>query len=272
MIQLEKLSAGYGGAPILHDITLSVPRGDFLAVIGPNGCGKTTFLRTVAGLNSHYSGEILLAGRPLSAWPRMEMSRFAALLPQTREIPAMDVQTLVTHGRFPYCGVFRRLSGDDRRMISEAMETLGISSLRYANIRELSGGECQKAFLAMMLAQDADLLLLDEPTTYLDAGFQLEILETLRCLNRRGKTVVAVLHDLNHAFGLARHVALLENGRLLCLGTPDDLIQSGQVDRTFRVRTRVLSDTGKKYYAFESPASQVTATPDTASEWSPSAF
>lgn len=253
MIRLENVSAGYGGDNVLHGINMTVPQGDFLAIVGPNGCGKSTLLKTMAGLNSHYTGKITIQGKLLEQWPRMELSRIMALLPQGREIPTMDVRTLVAHGRFPYCGFLRRLSEEDHKQIQNALVTMGILHLRHTNIRELSGGERQKAFLAMMLAQDAGLLLLDEPTTYLDAGFQLEILDCLKHLNQQGKTIIIVLHDLNHAFNLSQNVALLDQGRLVLLDSPAGLIKSQKVDQVFGVQTKILTENDKKYYVFEMP-------------------
>lgn len=237
LLELLNVQAGYPGQgqDVLKDISLTIQPGEFIAVIGPNGCGKSTLLRAMSRHIPVARGAIHLQHKSLNAWTTAEIATRVALLPQSRDIPDLDVETLVAHGRFPYRGLMRRLSQQDRGHIEQAIQMLGIDPLRQANLHDLSGGERQKAYLAMLLAQDADLLLLDEPTTFLDPGFQLEILGILQQLNRKGKTIVMVLHDLVHALSLANRVILMSSGQILSDTSPRALVESHLIDQVFGV-------------------------------------
>ena len=247
MLELRGAAAGYGGTPVLREISFTVPKGSLTALIGPNGCGKTTLLRTAARQLPLLSGDVLLDGRPVSSYGRMEFARKAAFMPQVRSVPAITAGALVAHGRFPHLGFSRRLRPEDRAAVQAAMEATGVADWANRDLRALSGGERQRVYLAMALAQDTDLILLDEPTTYLDPRRQFELLGLIASLPGRGKTVVMVLHELSHALRYSTQLVLLEQGRLVQRGTPEELYDGGQLDRVFGIRSRRAPD-GSYYF------------------------
>ena len=247
MLELRDVTAGYGGTPVLRNVTFSVPAGSLTALIGPNGCGKTTLLRAAARQLPLLAGEILLDGRPVSSYGRTEFARKAAFMPQVRSVPAITAGALVAHGRFPHLGFSRRLRPEDRAAVQAALEATVVADWANRDLRALSGGERQRVYLAMALAQDTDLILLDEPTTYLDPGRQFELLDLIASLPGRGKTVVMVLHDLSHALRYSTQLLLLEQGRLVQRGTPEELYAGGQLDRVFGIRSRRAPD-GSYYF------------------------
>lgn len=247
MLELRGIAAGYGGTPVLREVSFTVPKGSLTALIGPNGCGKTTLLRAAARQLPLLAGEILLDGRPVSSYGRTEFARKAAFMPQARSVPAITAGALVAHGRFPHLGFSRRLRPEDRAAVQAAMEATGVADWANRDLRALSGGERQRVYLAMALAQDTDLILLDEPTTYLDPGRQFELLDLIASLPGRGKTVVMVLHDLSHALRYSTQLLLLEQGRLVQRGTPEELYAGGQLDRVFGIRSRRAPD-GSYYF------------------------
>ena len=247
MLELRGIAAGYGGTPVLREVSFTVPKGSLTALIGPNGCGKTTLLRAAARQLPLLAGEILLDGRPVSSYGRTEFARKAAFMPQVRSVPAITAGALVAHGRFPHLGFSRRLRPEDRAAVQAAMEATGVADWTNRDLRALSGGERQRVYLAMALAQDTDLILLDEPTTYLDPGRQFELLDLIASLPGRGKTVVMVLHDLSHALRYSTQLLLLEQGRLVQRGTPEELYAGGQLDRVFGIRSRRAPD-GSYYF------------------------
>lgn len=227
MLKLKHLSAGYGEKTILHDISLDFPPGTVTAVVGPNGCGKSTLLRAAAGL-------IPLSGGTVEAETPRE--RTVACLPQSRPVPEMTVRQLVLHGRFPWLSWPRRYRAADHAIADAAMERLGVAEFAECPLAELSGGTRQKCYLAMALTQEAKTLLLDEPTSFLDIGCQLSLMALCRSLAAEGKAVAVVLHDLPLALRYADRVAVMADGRLLALGPPEALRQTGVLDRVFGVR------------------------------------
>ena len=238
MIRISHLSAGYGEKTVLQDLTFSIEPGSVTTLVGPNGCGKTTLLRALTGQLSQMAGEISLCGRELSSYSRKELARTVALLPQTRNTPDLTVEALVEHGRYPHLGFSRRLSEKDRQIVARAMEQTDVAHLARLPLGELSGGQQQRAYIAMALAQDAQIIALDEPTAHLDLQHQFELLELVRRLQATGKTVVLVLHDLDHALRCSDRIVLLEQGRLVQWGTPRALLDSGALEQVFQVRIR----------------------------------
>lgn len=250
MIEFQNVSAGYGGKAVVRRISFTAPKGKVTSLIGPNGQGKTTLLRTAGGLLAPQEGQVILNGRPVDSYRRRELARLAAMLPQVRETPAITVERLVAHGRYPHLGFGRELTQADRDLAEQAMEEAGVQNLKGRELGSLSGGERQRAYIAMALAQDSDVLLLDEPTTYLDIGQRYEVLELIRRLNARGKTVLMVLHDLALAFAYSDYVALIHGGELRAFGSADEVFQSGTVEAAFGVRAARLPIDGKERYIF----------------------
>lgn len=238
LLRLEGVSVGYGDRTVLRDVSLSLPAGSITALIGPNGCGKTTLLKAAAGQLPLQSGSILLHGKPVQDYDRKEFARLAAALPQSRTVPTITVGALVRHGRFPYLGLSRRLRPEDHAAVAAAMDAMSITHWANRDLRTLSGGQRQRVYLAMALAQDTQVIFLDEPTTYLDLGSQFELLEQIAALKQRGKTVVMVLHDLTHALRYSDGVALFGEGGLVQYGTPEELLETGNIDRIFGIRSR----------------------------------
>lgn len=247
MIEMKHITAGYQGGVVLRDVSLTIPAGQITTLIGPNGCGKTTLLRVAARQLTPTTGQVLVAGQPVTDYGRREFARTAALMPQVRDVPAITVESLVAHGRFPYLGLSRRMRPEDRDIVKQAMEDAGVADWRGRDLRELSGGERQRAYIAMALAQDTQIILLDEPTTYLDLGVQFEILDLLQRLNARGKTIVMVLHDLAQALRVSHHIALMKSGQLMAFDRPEPLFASGWIDRVFGVCGH-RDDQGEYYF------------------------
>lgn len=223
MIELKNLCGGYPGRPVLEDISLDFCPGEVLAILGPNGCGKSTLLRTSNGLLARTGGEILLDGRPIEGLSAKEIAQKVAYLPQSRSTPNITAGRMVLHGRFPYLSYPRRYSQKDREMVQKALAWVEASELASRPLPELSGGQRQKVYLAMALAQDTETILMDEPTTYLDVGCQLEVMALARRLAEEGRAVVMVLHDLCLALRYAHRAALLREGRVRQIGTPEEL-------------------------------------------------
>ena len=252
MIELNNLTVGYGGKTVLRDVSLVFPRGQVTVLLGPNGCGKSTLMKTALGLLPRQSGEILYDGVELDRLTTRQVARKAAYLAQSREIPSITVRRMVLHGRFPYLGYPRRYRAEDYEAAAKALEWAGAADLADRSVRELSGGQRQKVYLAMALAQDTETVFMDEPTTYLDVRHQLEVMSVSRRLADMGRAVVLVLHDLSLALREADRLAVLSEGTLRQLGTPEEVFGSGELDRAFGVTVRrVWTESGWLYYCQE---------------------
>lgn len=239
MVKLKEISAGYGEKTVLQNISMDFPPGTVTAIVGPNGCGKSTLLKTAAGLLPITAGEIDVEE------PR---SQHIAYSPQSRAMPEMTAGRLVLHGRFPWLSWPRRYRAEDEAAARAAMERLGVAELADTPLAELSGGTRQKVYLAMALAQGADTLLLDEPTSFLDIGHQLQLMALCRELAAEGKALAVVLHDLPLALGYADLVAVMDAGQLLALDTPGAILSSGLLDRVFGVRVlQIPTPAGMQY-------------------------
>lgn len=250
-MELREVTAGYGGADVVKGISLRFQPGEVTVLAGPNGCGKSTLLRAAARLLPLSGGQVLVDGADTAGWSSRTFARQAALLPQSRPMPEITVEALVLHGRFPYLGYPRRYSREDREAARQAMERTGVAGLEGVPMAHLSGGQRQKVYLAMALAQDTPVLLLDEPTTFLDIAHQLELAETARTLAGEGKAVVMVLHDLNLALSCAHRVAVLEEGQLRRVGAPEEIYASGVLEKVFQVRVHsVETAKGERQYLF----------------------
>ncbi|SNB72833.1 iron complex transport system ATP-binding protein [Arboricoccus pini] len=231
------MTVAYGHQRVLDGLSVAISRGGITALCGPNGCGKSTLLRSLAGLQPLAGGQVLLEGRPLQRLTRRERARTLAVLAQANETPpGLTVTELVTHGRHAHRHLLGGLSAEDRRAIADAIEAVGLTAEASRPVTALSGGERQRAWIAMALAQQCRVLLLDEPTTWLDIRHQVELVDALRVLNHtRGITIVCVLHDLNQAAAIADRIMLMKNGKILHDGTTGATLMPGPLRETFGV-------------------------------------
>lgn len=237
------LSLGYRDRLVCDDLSVDIPDRGFTAIIGPNGCGKSTLLKALARTLRPAAGQVLLDGRPIGSYPSKQVARRIALLPQSPVTPeAIRVGDLVGRGRYPYHSLLRQWTPEDRVAIDDAVELTGIAHLSHRLVTELSGGQRQRVWVAMVLAQQTPILLLDEPTTFLDIAHQYELLELCADLHRAGRTVVAVLHDLNQAARFADHLIVMRQGRIVEAGAPDDTLTADLVEEVFALRSEVLPD------------------------------
>lgn len=252
MVKLDKVCAGYGKEEILHEVSAEFRRGKVSMLVGPNGSGKSTLLKAACGILPVSGGRVLAGEHDIGKIPRKKLAQLVAYLPQSRDIPSITVGRLVLHGRFPYLGYPRRYSKEDREASRKAMEWVEVQELAWREMSQLSGGQRQKAYLAMALAQGTQAIFLDEPTTYLDIGCQLEIMELAHRLGEEGKTVVMVLHDLDMAFRYGDDIFLMNEGRIVQRGTPKEVYASGQVEQVFQVGMGCfqLPEGGERYYFY----------------------
>lgn len=238
MLEIKNLCAGYGKYNVLRDVNLKVPKGKLISVIGINGSGKSTLLKSVAGIITPFSGQVIVDSHNAKTLKQTELSQKLAYLPQGRDLPDMTVEQFVLHGRFPYLGYPRRYSSGDYTVAKNAMEKMGIFSFREKRLSSLSGGMRQKVYIAMALCQDTDYILLDEPTTYLDISHQIETMKILRSLADEGKGVATVMHDLALAFTFSDKIAILSEGRVITVDTPENLCQTNIIKEVFDIELK----------------------------------
>lgn len=240
----HRLVAGYGARTVVDGIDLAIPAGRITAIIGANACGKSTLLKTLARLLAPSAGSVVLDGRDVHAMPTKELARTLGLLPQSPLAPeGIAVADLVGRGRHPHQRLFAGWSAADEAAVAEALEATGTAGLADRSVDELSGGQRQRVWVAMALAQQTDVLLLDEPTTFLDVTHQIEILDLLTDLNRaRGTTIVMVLHDINLAARYADHVVAVEAGRVVAAGSPSEVITEELVSSVFGLDSLIVTD------------------------------
>jgi len=240
----DRLTLGYAEQPVVDDLSLVIPDGRITVIVGANGCGKSTLLRGLGRLLRPVSGTALLDGEAIHRRSSRDVARVLGLLPQSPVVPeGVTVADLVGRGRHPHQGLIRRWSPADHEAVASALDLTDTAALAGRCVDELSGGQRQRVWIAMALAQGTDLLLLDEPTTYLDVAHQVEMLDLLADLNRvRGTTIVMVLHDLNLAARYADHLVALRSGRILAEGAPVDVVTPALVRDVFGLEARVIED------------------------------
>ena len=248
MLEIRNFSAGYKGKQVLQDVSVSIPQGAVTVIAGPNGSGKSTLLKALAGILPA-TGSVLLEGRELLQLDRRELAQTLAFLPQNRQIPEITAKNLVLHGRFPYLSYPRRYRAADYHAAESAMNRMGVGDLADRSMLKLSGGQRQKVYIAMALAQDTPVVLMDEPNTFLDIAHQLQLMEEAKALAAEGKTVVLVLHDLTLALTYGDSLVVLQEGRCLFQGTAEEAFRSGCLDIAFGVKIqRFQTSDGWKYY------------------------
>jgi iron complex transport system ATP-binding protein len=243
-LEARTATIGYDKRVIAERLSVGIPDRSFTVIVGPNACGKSTLLRALARLLKPSSGEVVLDGRQIHAYKAREVAQRLGLLPQSSIAPdGITVADLVARGRYPHQKLLRQWSKEDEAAVVDAMQATRVTSLSRRLVDELSGGQRQRVWVAMVLAQKTPILLLDEPTTFLDIAHQIELLDLLADLNRRGgQTVVAVLHDLNHACRYATHLIAMRNGRVVAEGRPADIVTPELVERVFGLASVIIED------------------------------
>jgi iron complex transport system ATP-binding protein len=233
----------YDTRVVATDLSLSIPDGSFTVIVGPNACGKSTLLRALARLLTPRRGTVYLDGQSIRTLRSKEVARRLGLLPQTSIAPdGITVADLVARGRYPHQRLLRQWSSEDERIVASAMADTGVLDLADRLVDELSGGQRQRAWLAMALAQQTPILLLDEPTTYLDIAHQIEVLDLCARLHEQRRTLVAVLHDLNHACRYATHLVAMRDGAIVRQGDPRQIVTAALVEEVFGLACRVIDD------------------------------
>lgn len=252
MLRLENVSAGYGKVPVISNINVEFEKGRISTIIGPNGSGKSTLLKAVVNLCEILRGTVYLNGENRRKIGDKKFAQQVSYLPQSHTAGAVTVGRMVLHGRFPYLTYPRHYSKEDYEVCRRAMEKIGILSLRDKKVDELSGGQRQKVYLAMALSGETDVFLFDEPTTYLDIQYQLELLHLMEQLKAQGKTVVAVLHDLDIAMRVSDSMVVMQDGKIVQTGTPEEIHSSGIIEKVFQITAHSFVDhEGKRRFYFE---------------------
>ncbi|MDF5714664.1 MAG: ABC transporter ATP-binding protein [Rhizonema sp. NSF051] len=243
-LETRNLNLAYDGKPIINHLNLTIPTNQITALVGPNGCGKSTLLRGLARLLKPQSGTVYLNGSDILRLSTKVVAQQLGILPQGPVAPeGLTVRDLVAQGRYPYQNWWQSWTAEDERAVIQALSTTDLTELAQRSVDTLSGGQRQRAWIAMTLAQDTQILLLDEPTTFLDLAHQVEVLELLWELNQtEGRTIVMVLHDLNQACRYADHVVAMRDGAILASGTPESVMTEEIVQDVFGLACRIVPD------------------------------
>lgn len=243
-LSAQDLTLGYEQRVIAENLSVEVPDHSFTVIVGPNACGKSTLLRALSRMLKPSSGRVLLDGQVIGSLPAKQVARTLGLLPQSSVAPdGITVADLVARGRYPHQGLLRQWSPEDERIVVESMTATGVADLADRAVDELSGGQRQRVWIAMALAQQTPLLLLDEPTTYLDIQHRIDVLDLCAELHEtQGRTLVAVLHDLNHAARYATHLIAMRGGRVVAEGPPAEVVTAELVEAVFGLRCQIIED------------------------------
>ncbi|MFD0721868.1 ABC transporter ATP-binding protein [Streptomyces globosus] len=243
-LSAQNVTLGYEQRVIAENLSVEIPDNSFTVIVGPNACGKSTLLRALSRMLKPSAGQVLLDGHAIGSLPAKKVAKTLGLLPQSSVAPdGITVFDLVSRGRYPHQGLLRQWSQEDERVVLESMASTGVAELADRTVDELSGGQRQRVWIAMALAQQTPLLLLDEPTTYLDIQHQIDVLDLCAELHEnQGRTLVAVLHDLNHAARYATHLIALRGGKVIAQGPPAEVVTAELVERVFGLRCQIIDD------------------------------
>ncbi|TDO98900.1 ABC transporter ATP-binding protein [Marinomonas balearica] len=244
ILDAQSVTLSYDKHEIAKDLSVSIPKGKFTVIVGPNACGKSTLLRALSRLLPPQKGQILLNGEDIHTLPTKDIAKRLGLLPQTATAPdGIKVTDLVARGRYPHQKWFQPWNQDDQNAVNLALEVTDTTKFASQQVDQLSGGQRQRVWVAMTLAQDTPLLLLDEPTTYLDIAHQIELLDLFKDLNlKNGRTLVAVLHDLNHACRYADNLIAMKSGRIVATGKPSDIVNESLIEEVFGLKSVIIND------------------------------
>ena len=241
----DKVNIGYGDKMIVEGLSVEIPEGKIISLIGGNGSGKSTILKTMSRIISPNSGRIILDGKEIHTMPTKELAKKLSILPQNPESPeGLTVEELIAYGRAPYKSGFGRLNDKDIETVHWALDVTGMKEFADRPLENLSGGQRQRAWIAMCIAQDTDIVFLDEPTTFLDVSYQLDIMKLLKLLNEKHhKTIIMVVHDLNHASVFSDHIIAIKKGKIVAKGTPNEVITKENCKNIFGVLIDLWTDT-----------------------------
>ena len=243
MLKTHQLSVSYGKENIIHNLDLDIPEGKITALIGPNGSGKSTLLKTLCRINKQFDGSLTVYDKSIKDYADKELSRYISLLPQVLPTPEdITVRRLVEYGRSPYLSYWGRLTQDDHEKVDKAIAATQIEELVDKKVDALSGGQRQRVWIAMVLAQDTPIVMLDEPTTYLDLSHQVELMKLIQKLNAAGKTVIVVLHDLNQACRYCDHLVVLKKGQVTHQGAPEEIFTQSLLKDVFDLDAMIMND------------------------------
>ena len=257
MIKMSDLSAGYGHEVKIQHVNCSFKEQEITVIVGMNGCGKSTLLKTIAGLIKPMNGTIFLQVNSdkkeyinIAELSDKEHARQISYLPQNRNVPSISVERMVLHGRFPYLEYPRRYRGEDYKIAEDSLKRVEMLAIKEKKMTQLSGGERQKIYIAMALAQDTPVILLDEPSSFLDLTYQLEILDLMKELKKEGKMVITVMHDIDAALQLADHMIVMDKGEVQFAGSPDDVCKENVIEKVFGVTVKEQKDENRNSHYF----------------------
>lgn len=247
MIKFENINGGYGRKQVLFDINAEIKTGEIVSIVGANGCGKTTLLETASGLMTPFGGSVTINGEDIHKMNPGKRAQTVSVLSQQKSAGVLTVRALTFHGRFPYLGYPRKYTEEDSKIVDQAMKMAGVFEIADENISELSGGQQQKAYIAMMIAQNTEIVFMDEPVTFLDINYQLELMNLIKKMQSDGKTIVMVIHDLNLAMTYSDRIMAMKNGRLLYMGTPKKMYEKNVFSDLFSIETH-YSESDNQYF------------------------
>lgn len=248
MIELDNINGGYGRKQVLFDVNATIKTGEIVSIVGANGCGKTTLLETASGLITPFGGKVMVDGVDVHKMSPKKRAKMISILSQQKSAGVLTVRALTHHGRFPYLGYPRKYTEEDEKIVDEAMKTAGVLEVADESISELSGGQQQKAYIAMMIAQNTEIVFMDEPVTFLDINYQLELMDLIKKMQSDGKTIVMVIHDLNLAMSYSDRIMAMNKGRLIYMGTPREMFEKNVFSDLFSIETHYSKNENQYFF------------------------